>query len=436
MRVAVLDLGTNVFNMLLASFSKDGCQYVDEFKCAAKLGGGGLASGKISESAFDTASAAMERIIARINESGGADTIIPYATSAVRDAANGKEFVRLMKERFGIDVRVIPGEREAEFIFKGIIRSLAEEAPETVGITGAVADSAVDFVGAGDAVADSAGSYDSVADFAGSDDAVAESAVDFAGAGDGGAVAESAADFAGVGDGGAVAESAVDFAGTGDAVADSAGSYDAVADSAADFVVAGDGADDGSGVASVAGGNILMLDIGGGSNEFIISDGKKVLWKESFPIGMARMRERFNYSEPIAREVIYEFEEYCNGVLEPLWRQIEIYRPRIFVGSSGSFDTFKDLMFGPGAEYKACRVLPAEDLLELHEKLLVSTAAERLAMPRMSPIRVDYIVLASIFTQMVLRRVEPEVIYQSAYSLKEGAMAEHYENWQKRGELD
>lgn len=394
MRVAVLDLGTNVFNMLLASFSKDGCQYVDEFKCAAKLGGGGLASGKISERAFDTASAAMERIIARINESGGADTIIPYATSAVRDAANGKEFVRLMKERFGIDVRVIPGEREAEFIFKGIIRSLAEEAPETVGITGTAGDSAGDFAG----------------DFAGAGDAVADSAVDFVGAGDGGTVADSVVEF--VGDGGAVAESAAEFVGVGD------------------------GADDGAGVASVAGGNILMLDIGGGSNEFIISDGKKVLWKESFPIGMARMRERFNYSEPIAREVIYEFEEYCNGVLEPLWRQIEIYRPRIFVGSSGSFDTFKDLMFGPGAEYKACRVLPAEDLLELHEKLLVSTAAERLAMPRMSPIRVDYIVLASIFTQMVLRRVEPEVIYQSAYSLKEGAMAEHYENWQKRGELD
>ena len=426
MRVAVLDLGTNVFNMLLASFSKDGCQYVDEFKCAAKLGGGGLASGKISERAFDTASAAMERIIARINESGGADTIIPYATSAVRDAANGKEFVRLMKERFGIDVRVIPGEREAEFIFKGIIRSLAEEAPETVGITGTAGDSAGDFAG----------------DFAGAGDAVADSAVDFVGAGDGGTVADSVVEF--VGDGGAVAESVAEFAGAGDggAVAESVAEFvgvgdgGAVAESAAEFVGVGDGADDGAGVASVAGGNILMLDIGGGSNEFIISDGKKVLWKESFPIGMARMRERFNYSEPIAREVIYEFEEYCNGVLEPLWRQIEIYRPRIFVGSSGSFDTFKDLMFGPGAEYKACRVLPAEDLLELHEKLLVSTAAERLAMPRMSPIRVDYIVLASIFTQMVLRRVEPEVIYQSAYSLKEGAMAEHYENWQKRGELD
>lgn len=318
MRVAVLDLGTNVFNMLLAEFTEGGCQFVKEFKCAAKLGGGGLSSGKIAPSAFETACSAMERIMEQIELNGGADFVIPYATSAVRDAANGSEFVELMRERFGVEVRVIPGEREAEFIFKGIIQSLPE------GL----------------------------------------------------------------------------------------------------FGDAEEGSD--------AGKNILMLDIGGGSNEFIISNGKDILWKESFPIGMARMREKFDYEEPIAKNVIEEFENFCDGVLEPLWKQVEIYKPKLFVGSSGSFDTFKDLMFGPEAEYKPCRVLPAEDLLALHEKLLASTAQERLAMPRMSPIRVDYIVLASVFTQMVLRRVQPEVIYQSAYSLKEGAMAEHYKEWIKK----
>ncbi len=308
MRVAVLDLGTNVFNMLLASFSEEGCRYIKEFKCAAKLGGGGLASGLIAEEAFVTSSAAMERIMAKIEEAGGADAIIPYATSAVRDARNGDEFVELMRSRFGLEVRVIPGVREAEFIFKGIMQSLPSEAKS------------------------------------GND-------------------------------------------------------------------------------------NILMLDIGGGSNEFIITDGKDILWKESFPIGMARMREKFNYKEPIGADVIEEFENYCNGVLEPLWQQVEIYRPRLLVGSSGSFDTFKDLMFGPEAEYRPCRELPSSDLLSLHKRLLVSTAQERLAMPRMSPIRVDYIVLASVFTQMVLNRLDPKVIYQSAYSLKEGAMAEHYQMW-------
>ena len=314
MRVAVLDLGTNVFNMLLASFSDGGCEFLNEFKCAAKLGAGGLSSGRISEGAFETASQAMERIMAKIDEFGGADAVIPYATSAVRDAANSQEFVSFMKEKFGVDVRVIPGEREAEFIFKGIIQSLPEE-------------------------------------------------------------------------------------------------------------VRGSGE------------NMLMLDIGGGSNEFIISDGKSILWKESFPIGMARMREKFDYPEPVPQATIDEFEEYCNGVLVPLWEQLEKYNPKIFIGSSGSFDTFKDLMFNAPADVQPSRVLPADELLQLHNRLLASTAQERLAMPRMSPIRVDYIVLASVFTQMILRKIEPKVIYQSAYSLKEGAMTEHYTNWSDNGTL-
>ena len=50
MRVAVLDLGTNVFNMILSEFTPAGvCNTVREFKCAAKLGAGGLADGKIVE---------------------------------------------------------------------------------------------------------------------------------------------------------------------------------------------------------------------------------------------------------------------------------------------------------------------------------------------------------------------------------------------------
>ena len=61
--------------------------------------------------------------------------------------------------------------------------------------------------------------------------------------------------------------------------------------------------------------------------------------------------------------------------------------------------------------------------------LLASTPEQRLAMPGMSPIRVDYIVLASVFTQMILRRIPYRIIYQSDYSLKEGGMAELYEKW-------
>lgn len=316
MRTAVLDLGTNVFNMILGEFTPEGeYRLVKEYKCAAKLGAGGLSDGLITPVAFETATAALEKIMGAIEEAGGADAVIPYATSAVRDASNGLEFAEYLNRKFGFEIRIIPGEREAELIFKGIMES--------------------------------------VGDLRGADGKFA----------------------------------------TGE--------------------------------------NALMLDIGGGSNEFIITDGVQILWKRSFPIGMARMREKFNYQDPIPKEVVEEFEQFNNDVLGELWEQVEKYRPGIFIGSSGSFDTFKDIIFNCGySEYPSIE-LKMGDLADLNNKLKASSSQERLQMPGMVPIRVEYIVLASVFTQFVLHKVNPRIVYQSSYSLKEGGMKEEFEKYLK-----
>lgn len=310
MNVAVLDLGTNVFNLLLASFTENRCRYITEYKCAARLGAGGLADGLIAPVAFETASAALTDIMERIEAEGGADRIIPYATSAVREARNGMDFVKAMNGRFGIEINVISGEKEAEFIFGGIIESLPQALKN--------------------------------------------------------------------------------------------------------------GEE-----------NILMLDIGGGSNEFIISDGRKILWKRSFPIGMARMREKFRYEEPIDETTLRSFTEYCTEELSSLWREIDRYKPRIFVGSSGSFDTFRDVIFNCPRPEAPSMEIPVKRLSDLHSLLLASNSQQRLGMPGMSPIRVDYIVLASVFTQLVIGRLSPRIIYQSSYSLKEGAMRDEYDRWKE-----
>ena len=314
MRIAVLDLGTNVFNMILSEFTPNGeCNLLKEYKCAAKLGAGGLSDGLISPAAFETAVAALEKIMAAIEEAGGADKIIPYATSAVRDASNGLEFAKYLNSKFGFEIRIIPGEREAELIFKGIMESVGH-------------------------------------------------------------------------------------------LRDSRGKF-------------------------LSGENALMLDIGGGSNEFIITNGAEILWKMSFPIGMARMREKFNYTEPIQQEVIDEFLAFNDQVLAPLWEQIEKYKPSIFIGSSGSFDTFKDLIFNCGYRELPSIELKMEDLGKLNDILVASTAQQRLQMPGMSQIRVDYIVLASVFTQFVLHKTNPRIVYQSSFSLKEGGMKEEFEKY-------
>ena len=314
MKTAVLDLGTNVFNMILCEFTPQGeCNTLKEFKCAAKLGAGGLSSGLIAPVAFDTAVQALEKIMGAIGEAGGADIVVPYATSAVRDASNGLEFAEFLNRKFGFKIRIIPGEREAELIFKGIM--------ESVGY-----------------LRDADGKFS-----------------------------------------------------TGE--------------------------------------NALMLDIGGGSNEFIITNGAEILWKKSFPIGMARMREKFNYEDPIPASVVEEFIAFNNSVLEELWVEVERFKPAIFIGSSGSFDTFKDLIFNCGYKELPSIELEMEALANLNDTLVASTAQQRLQMPGMSQIRVDYIVLASIFTQFVLHKTNPRIVYQSSFSLKEGGMKEEFEKF-------
>jgi len=308
-RIAVMDLGTNVFNLSIADFSLYKYSFVKEFKCAARLGaGGGIKSGQILPVAFDNAKKALSQIMQVISETGEVSMIYPYATSAVRDAENSAEFVKRMNEEFGININVIPGEREAELIFKGIRAS---------------------------------GVFDNLK----------------------------------------------------------------------------------------SGENALLMDIGGGSNEFVITDGCSVLFKKSFPLGMARMRAKFNYIEPIGREVVEEFVCYCNAQLSELWKEIERYRPVIMVGSSGSFDTFKDYIYSCTPNDKPYIELPLDKLSDMNNVMVESVAEERLKMPGMSPVRVDFIVLSSLFTQLVIRQVQPKAVYQSAYSLKEGAVAELYEEW-------
>ena len=68
--------------------------------------------------------------------------------------------------------------------------------------------------------------------------------------------------------------------------------------------------------------------------------------------------------------------------------------------------------------------LPLDKFKILHERLLRSTREERVKMAGMSPLRVDYMVLGSIFVDYIIRKTGVTELYQSSYSLKEGYMAE------------
>ena len=116
MRIAAIDIGTNSVHMIVVQVHPDlSFEVIDREKDMVRLGAGGLDSGHLT----DTAMSAALQVLAkyrRLAESHKVDEIVASATSAVREAENGGEFIATVARQTGIHVRVISGTEEARLI--------------------------------------------------------------------------------------------------------------------------------------------------------------------------------------------------------------------------------------------------------------------------------------------------------------------------------
>ncbi|MFT7281928.1 MAG: exopolyphosphatase/guanosine-5'-triphosphate,3'-diphosphate pyrophosphatase, partial [Cyclobacteriaceae bacterium] len=87
----------------------------------------------------------------------------------------------------------------------------------------------------------------------------------------------------------------------------------------------------------------LIMDIGGGSIEFIIANMNEVYWLESFEIGGQRMMEIHHQNDPITDNEIKNLEEYLSSNLIRLFEAVEKFKPTTLIGSSGTFDTLSEI---------------------------------------------------------------------------------------------
>jgi exopolyphosphatase/guanosine-5'-triphosphate,3'-diphosphate pyrophosphatase len=174
---------------------------------------------------------------------------------------------------------------------------------------------------------------------------------------------------------------------------------------------------------------VLILDIGGGSNEFIIANASRIFWKGSFPIGIARLLERFTPSDPIAPEQMLEVQHYLSEELKELPALCKQYGIDTLVGASGSFDTLAEMISaGKGTSLKTeglrSYAFSMQEYRKTEDVLLCSTLAQRLQMSGMLPLRAEMMVLAVLTIQWVLSRCSLSHMIMSGYSLKEGLLYE------------
>jgi exopolyphosphatase/guanosine-5'-triphosphate,3'-diphosphate pyrophosphatase len=307
MRIAIIDLGTNTFNLLIAdTLGRTSWSPVFRIKEGVKLGQGGINHGVIRPDAFERGIQAMQRHYERIR-GYHVDTVVALGTSALRDASNGQDFTHEIKKRFDIEVTLITGDQEADYIYKGV-RQTVDDIHE----------------------------------------------------------------------------------------------------------------------------KYLILDIGGGSNEFILAGRERYYWKESFKLGMARLMELFHPPDPATPELSEQLERYFDQELTTLFEAARYYQPAILVGASGTFDSLVNIFYSeiyPSEEFlPASQELGLDTFHRLYLRIIRSTREERQHMKGLEPVRRDMIVPAVIFVNYILKKLNFQKLYQSSYSLKEGALWEVMQN--------
>lgn len=179
----------------------------------------------------------------------------------------------------------------------------------------------------------------------------------------------------------------------------------------------------------------LIMDIGGGSVEFILGTPERIFWKQSFEIGGQRLLERFmpNPQNVISLAAVERMNDYFREQLLPLTNSIHQYAPTTgqpmqLVGSSGTFDTLVDMQFmnDPGHlpnPEQAAFVLSIAEFYRAYELLLTRNHDERMQLPGMIELRVDMIVVAVCLIDYILTAFNIQLITVSTYALKEGVLS-------------
>jgi exopolyphosphatase/guanosine-5'-triphosphate,3'-diphosphate pyrophosphatase len=171
--------------------------------------------------------------------------------------------------------------------------------------------------------------------------------------------------------------------------------------------------------------NSLIIDIGGGSVEFILCTDTAIRWKQSFEIGAARLMALFHETDPVPEDARDSLLTYLSEKLKPLAAQLRRFPTLRLIGSSGAFETFAE-MIDPGFDVESAitRDLPTGALNDALSWLIASSHNARASHPGIAPLRVDMIVSAALITRFVMELTSAQKVTMTTYSLKEGVISE------------
>jgi exopolyphosphatase/guanosine-5'-triphosphate,3'-diphosphate pyrophosphatase len=298
MTAAVIDLGTNTFHLIIADLAEKTVNIIYKTTVPVRLGEGRINENIIIPEAFERGLLALEDFAKTIQECK-VEVVKATATSAVRGASNGVDFVKAAKHRAGIQIEIISGDQEAEYIFRGV---------QATGMIN---------------------------------------------------------------------------------------------------------------------GTSLVMDIGGGSTEFILCTPDEVLWKKSYNIGAARLLQAFFKSDPLSPSDKQSIIHHVDQTLTDLIEVCQVHNPQTLIGSAGAFESFAEMLMIRKHQHIGelnSGLLDVNGYSQLAEQIIKSTHHERAHLEGLIPLRVDMIVIAALLVNYVLENTNIKNLGLSTNDLKVGVL--------------
>ena len=132
MTLGIIDVGTNSIHLLVGVLGLSGKFHILlKERDLTRLGEGGLARGRLTARAMHRAMDILARYRA-IMRRCGVDRVEAVATSAVREAGNGRAFIRRVRQRLRLPLRIISGREEARLIYLGVLQAVRFRRPTAI----------------------------------------------------------------------------------------------------------------------------------------------------------------------------------------------------------------------------------------------------------------------------------------------------------------
>ena len=296
--IASIDIGSNTARLLILEFTGDQkFNLLVSKRNITRLGEGIDAQGKLTEHRMQTTLKVLSRF-RQICLENGDPPLFAVATSAVREASNGQEFVRRAKKETGIDIKIIPWEEEARLTLEGVYWKIPHENRR-----------------------------------------------------------------------------------------------------------------------------VITFDIGGGSTEFILSEGENIKDFCSTSLGVVRLTEKFITQHPVDEKEYHSLQNHLQDELQTVKNKLSAFLPELLIGTAGTVTTLAALKeniypYDPEKIHGSTFSRPeAESILN---DLKGKSLSQRLLLKPMEPGREDLIIAGTAIVLETMRAFGCEILTVSEYSLREG----------------